>query len=35
MTRSEERKFRSIVAVLFLAGFTTEEVLQLVRERRI
>ncbi len=35
MTRKEERKFRTTAALLFLAGFTTAEVLQLIREGKL
>ena len=35
MTRKEERKFRNTAALLFLAGFTSEEIIQLIREGRL
>lgn len=35
MTRKQERKFRTTVALLFWAGFTTAEVIQLIREGKL
>lgn len=35
MTRKEERKFRNTAALLFLAGFTGAEIIQLIREGKL